>query len=1319
MDQGTNTSNNGNLATWFEQGFVRDTPTDATYGLPPSGSTFNSQSQPTHHYQMGNYSANNGILIDAGHLVANITPAVLTNVYGAFAFLTAGGNIGSGNVMTNICILQHLDGVNETNLFYGYDWFNGQVAPAFTANGRVNMYSRTVNNLNNNYPRLFESYFPLSDTSSPVTNIEVMYSTAPGGSATTFIMAVSASAGGVPPLITAGALPVEQASYAGQAATFTVSVSGTAPVTNQWLVMKNGSYVPLTDGADANGSTIAGSGTTAMTISGIAVLDATNYEYIAANAFGSATSSPAMLNIRARAGVVPIEGWNNIANEAFTAGGGGSTNVYSSDGAAIATLTLSDEGVTNGWNSGITGDGSVDSLMHGYMDVGSANTADGNVSISGLSDPVYDVYIYCFPDTTRPNVSTNGLPNYTVNGTVYYAPVLGGTGPSTYDLTGTPVGGKGFTGFVQATTYTANDFNQDIPVSAFGNYIKIAQVAAANNTITVDAGADNTSYRSPLNGIELVSTTSGQTFGIHFLGNTTDAINVTPAQPPIIDSQIPAATNAIISVLTNRISAVTVSVTVDSISAPPLYYQWFYGASPISGATNSSYTTIATNGAIYQCIVTNFAGSATSSPVTIAMIPRPQPSLYEAAILALNPVAYWPLSETNGSVAVDYASTNDGTYTGTCTLGQPGLTPTLGVGTNTSVGFDGTTAYVDIPVHNLNITGPITVIAWVQTPSGGEPGFATVVGHSDQSYRVSVVNAASNPRFADAGPDVVSSLSVGDANWHQLVGVYDGVNQYLYVDGQLSAGPTASSPSGSTDDVMIGAAPDYLGSRNFKGNICQVAILAQALSATQVATFYNDIGTPPSVTITPSGASVYTGGQVTFTAQVTGSTPVHLQWYYILNGGTTTNLIPNATNSTYSIPNVPLSDDQNQYGVIASSVYGAAATAVTLSVQNGPAGLSTDISPATGEAYAGAPVTYSVVAYGSAPINYQWLLDGTPVAGATNASYTAAAPCGSHTIQATFANALNGGTAIDSAVVTLQGDASPTNITFNTDGTGWSVNGLATIVDNLLTLTSATDTTGGEHNTAFYTVPQYVGSFAASFVYTGNGSADGATFIVQNFYGAGPSIVGGAGGSLGYSGISNSIAFEINLYSGNGEIPGIAVGTNGSTFATGGAQYTPPTPIDITSADPIEVQLNFAKGVLSVGMKDTVTLATYSTNYALGSLVPILDGSNLGYIGFSGGDGGAVSTQTITNFQFQSIIPALPLSVSKAVSGSITLSWPSADPNYSLQQSPSLTSPSWTDGPTPLVVNGTNQVSVSVSGTTVQFYRLVHSACPVYNPSIR
>jgi hypothetical protein len=997
MDQGTNTAYNGNgLNTWFEQGFDQG----ISVGLPPSGSIFSSQSQSTHYYQMGNYSSNNAILIDTNHQIANIIPANPTNLYSTFALLTAGGNVGGSSIMTNICILQHQDGVNETNLFYGYDWFNtaNSNAIAYKASGRVNMYSRTVNNIGAGTPYLFETYFTLNDAASPVTNIVVKYKTAPNANSTTYIMAVSASAGGVAPIILSGPLPAAQTWYPSQTATFTVSVSGTAPVTNSWLVESNGEYVPLTDGVDANGSTISGSGTTTLTISNLTLADGANYEYVASNAFGQA-SATALLAVNA----------------------------------------------------------------------------------------------------------------------------------------GTPVA-------------------------------------------------------------------------------------------PIIDSQSPSNT---VNILTNHIVSTTFSVTIDTNTPPPFFYQWYSGATAIPNATGASYVNVDTNSTSIYCVITNFVGATTSSPVAVVIFSAPVPSTYASAILAYNPVAYWPLTETNGAIAFDYAGTNDGTYTGGYVLGQGGLPATAGIGANTSVAFDGTNGCVQIPVGRLNITNALTVIAWAQIGSEMTNN-ANIVGHSDTGYRL--FEKGGVPRFADSA-DINGSASIADGQWHQLVGVSDGTNQYLYVDGQV-AGTNSSKASGTTANVLIGGAPDYT-NRYFSGNIAQVAILTNALTVAQVAAIYASLDTPPLITsVTPTNPSVDSGNNLTLTANLSGTPATSLQWYYIDNSGNSNN-IAGATNATYTIAAAPISYNGYTFGVIAANAYGTNSAGVLLSVQEVAAYLATggDLSPLNGEAYVGAPVTYTVNAQGSWPISYQWLMDGTPVSGVKGNSYTFPAALGGHTIQVSFTNAQSGGVGVLSSVAVLQGDANPTNITFNTNGLGWQLNtvgagGVPTLAGNVLELT---DNTASEAASAFYGVAQYVGSFTASFTYTGNGSADGAAFILQNSP-AGINALGGVGGSLGYAGITNSLALEINLYNGNGENIGIALGTNGIA----GAKYGATGPVSVNSGNPIQVGLKWVNGVLTVSLTDTKTLATYATNYTIGSLTPILGGSDLAYIGFSGADGGITSIQTVSDFEFNS-----------------------------------------------------------------------------------
>jgi hypothetical protein len=406
---------------------------------------------------------------------------------------------------------------------------------------------------------------------------------------------------------------------------------------------------------------------------------------------------------------------------------------------------------------------------------------------------------------------------------------------------------------------------------------------------------------------------------------------------------------------------------------------------------------------------------------------------------------------------------------------------------------------------------------------------------------------------------------------------------------------------------------------------------------------------------------------------------------------------------------VPLSYNGYIYGIIASNLYGINTANVTLAVSDSPATLTSDISPLTAEAYAGAPVIYTVGVQGNSPITYQWTVNGNVVSGATSNRMVLTTPCGGATVQVAFSNILNSSW-VTTSLATLQSDASPTNLTFNVNGTGWQSNtngtgtGLGAVTNGVLLLT---DGAGGEASSAFYKTQQYVGgAWTASFTYDSHGGgADGAAFILQS---TNATAIGGPGGELGYGGITNSLAFEINLYPGNSQTIGIAMVTNATTGV-----YQSALPVNVNSTNsPINVVLNWSGGVLTATLTDSTTGATYSTNHVYGSVVPIL-GGNTAFIGFSGGDGGITAVQTISNFSFHSVLPSVALAASPVTGNSFTLSWSAADPSYVLQTTTSLSSPSWATGPTPTVVSGTNQVSVNVtSGSGQQYYRLVRVACP-------
>lgn len=289
MDQGTNTLYNGNLATWFEQGFA---PANPDSGLPHPGALLTNMLHATHVYQMApSYAANNAILIDANHPVANITPAAADS-YTAIALLTAGGNIGGANIMTNQIILQHANGVAETNLFFGYDWFATNAQIAYVTGGRVNMAARTLDALGDptslaSNPKLFESTFGLTDTASPVTNIVLKYLSAPGASSTTYVLAVSASAGAVAPVVFTQTPFVN--AFVGGNASFSVQLSaGSTPLTYLWQT--NG--VTLTDGGR-----VSGASTPNLTLSGVGFGDAGTVQVIITNVAGATTSAPIVLTV--------------------------------------------------------------------------------------------------------------------------------------------------------------------------------------------------------------------------------------------------------------------------------------------------------------------------------------------------------------------------------------------------------------------------------------------------------------------------------------------------------------------------------------------------------------------------------------------------------------------------------------------------------------------------------------------------------------------------------------------------------------------------------------------------------------------------------------------------------------------------------------------------------------------------------------------------------------------------------------------------------------------------------------------------------------
>jgi len=138
----------------------------------------------------------------------------------------------------------------------------------------------------------------------------------------------------------------------------------------------------------------------------------------------------------------------------------------------------------------------------------------------------------------------------------------------------------------------------------------------------------------------------------------------------------------------------------------------------------------------------------------------------------------------------------------------------------------------------------------------------------------------------------------------------------------------------------------------------------------------------PTVTTEPTSQTVAEGQTATFSVIAAGSAPLNYQWN---KNGTA---VVGATSPSYTTPATTASDDGAQFTAqVTNNAGSVTSNPVTLHVRV-PVAPSITIQPASQTVTAGQTPTFSAVATGSAPLNYQWNKNGTAISGATSSSYT-------------------------------------------------------------------------------------------------------------------------------------------------------------------------------------------------------------------------------------------------------------------------------------------------------------------------------------------
>ncbi|MEI8044135.1 MAG: immunoglobulin domain-containing protein, partial [Verrucomicrobiota bacterium] len=138
----------------------------------------------------------------------------------------------------------------------------------------------------------------------------------------------------------------------------------------------------------------------------------------------------------------------------------------------------------------------------------------------------------------------------------------------------------------------------------------------------------------------------------------------------------------------------------------------------------------------------------------------------------------------------------------------------------------------------------------------------------------------------------------------------------------------------------------------------------------------------PCLTVQPPSQTVAAGANVSYAAMAAGNPPLSYQWK--LDGAE----IPGATASVLCLTNLQFGGS-GQYAVLVSNALGSVASSNAMLTILSPPVISQQPSDQT--AIAGAPVTFTVQAAGSAPLAYQWSFNSASIPGATQSSYSIAA----------------------------------------------------------------------------------------------------------------------------------------------------------------------------------------------------------------------------------------------------------------------------------------------------------------------------------------
>ncbi len=596
----------------------------------------------------------------------------------------------------------------------------------------------------------------------------------------------------------------------------------------------------------------------------------------------------------------------------------------------------------------------------------------------------------------------------------------------------------------------------------------------------------------------------------------------------------------------------TVTLSVDAGGTPPLRYQWYFGTTPIQGATNSTFTQVVqvTSTGNYSVSVANGYGTATSGGAAISVTAATAPlvlqgpvsrTLYPGGTLSLSVVAsggglsyQWQLAGTNipGATASSYqvskvTAANGGIYSGvvsnhvsTASFGPAQITiPTPAAGSYEAV-----------------VTADAPVSWWRLDEAPGSTNMWDSMGRHDGYY----TNASGSP--------VTLGVAGALLNDTDTAASFDGVSKSY---GVVPFSPALGGVNG-TIECWVKAGASFN-----SGAALSSQLDGQGWWFWPIPENYNPSGWTIGYALTSSGSYYYTPDTNALTAGAIDLGWTHLAAVYSSNyvtlyvngytdgtswGGFTNNtegpLIVGALGESSSTPPDTFFDGQVDEVAVYSNALSSAQIAAHY---QGRYGIGTKpifqvplFSQIVG---AGTPVSFSTTVQGTLPISLQWTKNGVAIAGATNSALT-------------FTNAVFSDTATYELVATNSAGISSSNASLVVVPAPTFANVTNDLLLHLKFDGNYNDASGRGNNGTPVGAPTFVpgkiGSQALHYSTTTTGGQLGAAVTSAHYVSLGTNADLGELGARWTNGASFSVAFWIRLPEGylGGDLPFFGTATN-------------------------------------------------------------------------------------------------------------------------------------------------------------------------------